>query len=583
MDRLHGPRRCRRHDSCSCSAHIGHVATLPAPNHARTLTAEIKVAPVDTSTRFDFVIVGGGSAGCVLAARLSEHPDTTVLLLEAGNSGRDPLYDLPFIAGKLFELKRNNWAFRSEPQPNLDGRSMYFPRGKMLGGSFIFNGAQYIRGHASDFDHWRQLGNAGWSYEDVLPYFKKSESYEGGAGAYHDDRGPLPVGKPPVVSELTDAYLRACAEAGFPLNDDFNGERQEGFGVYDFNIRAGRRVTTAKAFLRPALRRRNLTVVTDALATRVLIEDGRAMGVEYMRHGETRRVLASRETVLAAGSFNSPKLLMLSGIGGPEDLVPHGIKVVHELKGVGRNLQDHVNISVAYEATKPLSFAKTLRWHTLTAEMLNGLLFKQGQITRSPLEAGGFFSTGDRSVAPECQAVFIPYYPGQGLKVWMPWADRMEGHSFVVHVWPNRPESRGRLTLRSADPAAPPSFDPRFLTTEADLRLTRDALRVTRTILQQDALAPYRGKELAPGADVRSDEELDAYIRSAAGIGHHTCGTAKMGQDDMAVVDERLRVRGVRGLRIADASIMPTMVGGNTNAATIMIAEKAADMMRATS
>lgn len=529
--------------------------------------------------RFDFIVVGGGSAGSVLASRLSENPRNTVLLLEAGGAGRDPLYDLPFIAGKLFELKRNNWAFQSEPQRNLNDRRMYFPRGKMLGGSFIFNGAQYIRGNPSDFDHWRQLGNAGWGYEDVLPYFRKSERYEGLTGRYHGTDGPLPVGKPPEVSELTEAYLRACSEAGYPANDDFNGAQQTGFGIYDFNIRGGRRVTTAKAFLRPAMRRPNLRVETDALVSKVIIEGGEAAGVQFIQAGRTRTAFASREIVLAAGSFNSPKLLMLSGFGDAGELSKHGISVQRELRGVGRNLQDHVNISVAYQATKPLSFARTLRWHTLTFEMIKALLFKKGQITRSPLEAGGFFSIGPEAVAPECQAVFIPYYPGKGLKVWMPWADRMEGHSFVVHVWPNRPESRGRLSLRSTDPAAPPIFDPCFLTHENDLRLTRGALRLTRAILQQEALAQYRGQELAPGADVRSDAELDAYIKSSAGIGHHTCGTAKMGQDEMSVVDDRLRVHGVGRLRVADASIMPTMVSGNTNAATIMIAEKAADMM----
>lgn len=529
--------------------------------------------------RFDFIVIGGGSAGCVLANRLSEDPRNTVLLLEAGGAGRDPLYDLPFIAGKLFELKRNNWAFQSEPQQNLNGRRMYFPRGKMLGGSFIFNGAQYIRGNASDFDHWRQLGNAGWSYEDVLPYFKKSEQYEGGPGRYHGADGALPVGKPPVISELTRAYLEACGQAGYRSNADFNGALQEGFGIYDFNIRHGRRVTTAKAFLRPAMRRSNLRVETGALAARLVLERGEATGVEFMQGGRTRHAYANREIVLAAGSFNSPKLLMLSGIGDASRLAEHGIAVQLALPGVGKNLQDHVNISVAYEATKPLSFARTLRWHTLTAEMAKAILLKKGQITRSPLEAGGFFSTGPGAAAPECQAVFIPYYPGKGLKVRVPWADPMEGHSFVVHVWPNRPESRGFLSLRSPDPAAPPVFDPCFLTSESDLRLTRDALRITRKILQQEALSPYRGEELAPGADIRSDDELDTYIKTSAGIGHHTCGTAKMGQDPMAVVDDRLRVHGIDRLRVADASIMPTMVSGNTNAATIMIAEKAAAMM----
>lgn len=533
----------------------------------------------ETDLNFDFIVVGGGSAGCVLANRLSADPTNRVLLLEAGGSGRDPSYDLPFIAGKLFELERNNWAFRSQPQENLNGRSMYFPRGKMLGGSFIFNGAQYIRGNRSDFDHWRQLGNAGWSYDDVLPYFMKSESYEGGKNAYHNDRGGLPVGKPPTVSPLTDSYLVACRQAGYRLNSDFNGPEQEGFGIYDFNIRGGRRVTTAKAFLRPAMNRPNLRVIVDALVARVVIEDGLAKGVEFFKNGGVRRALATREVVLSAGSFNSPKLLMLSGLGDAQDLQSHGIEVVNDLRGVGRNLQDHVNSSVAYKATQPLSLAKTLRWHTLTAEMINAFVFRRGQITRSPLEAGGFFSIKRDAVAPECQAVFIPYYPGQGLKVWMPWADRMAGHSFVVHVWPNRPESRGMLTLKSADPREAPLFDPHFLSAESDLALTREAIRATRTILQQEALAPYRGTELAPGADIRSDDELDSYIRTTCGIGHHTCGTAKMGNDAMAVVDDQLRVHGVDGLRVADASIMPTMVSGNTNAATIMIAEKAASML----
>lgn len=534
-----------------------------------------------SSNSFDFIVVGGGSAGSVLAARLSEN-GSSVLLIEAGNSGRDPIYDLPFIAGKLFELPRNNWSFRSEPQKNMNGRSMFFPRGKMLGGSFIFNGAQYIRGHRSDFDHWRQLGNAGWGYDDVLPFFKKSERYGGPADAYHSRSGALPVEKPGIVSPLTEAYLKACAQAGYPLNDDFNGAEQEGFGVYDFNISGGRRVTTAKAFLRPAMKRANLKVIVNALVTKIIIENGRAAGVEFLEGASAspRRAYAKRETVLAAGSFNSPKLLMLSGLGDPDDLRPHGIEVVRELRGVGKNLQDHVNISVAYAATQPVSFAHTLRWHRLTAEMLRALALRRGQLTRSPLEAGGFFSTREGAVS-ECQAVFIPYYPGQGLKIWAPWADKLEGHSFVVHVWPNRPESRGRLTLQSADPRVAPSFDPQFLTAENDIALTRDALKITRTILQQEALAPFRGEELAPGADVRSDSELDAYIRTRSGIGHHTCGTAKMGDDPLAVVDDQLRVHGIAGLRVADASIMPTMVSGNTNAATIMIAEKAAAMMLA--
>lgn len=527
---------------------------------------------------FDFVVVGGGSAGSVLANRLSARGDR-VLLLEAGGSGREISYDLPFLAAKLFSFKRNNWAYTCVPQRNMNDRTQYFPRGKMLGGSFIFNGAQYVRGNPSDFDTWRQFGNAGWSFEDVLPYFRKSEKYFGGDNAFHSTRGPLPVAKPPMVSELTNTYLEACAQAGFPLNNDFNGASQEGFGVYDFNIADGRRQTTAKTFLVPAMSRPNLKVEVNANVHKVVVENGRAVAIDYEKAGVVHRVKAKREIVLAAGSFNSPKILMLSGIGDQQELGRLGIEAVKHLPGVGRNLQDHVNVSVAHSSTKPVSIASTLRVHTLTMAMMNSLLLKKGQISQSPLEAGGFFNTQPGAQAPECQAVFIPFYPGQGLKIWMPWAEKLEGHSYVVHVWPNRPESRGKMWLKSADPRESPVFDPNFLSSDYDMAITREAIRITRKIFMQAAFDPYRGPELTPGADVRSDAELDTYIRSASGIGHHTCGTAKMGQDEMAVVDEQLRVRGIGGLRVADASIMPTMVSGNTNAATIMIAEKAADMM----
>ncbi|ASW09881.1 GMC family oxidoreductase [Rhizobium sp. 11515TR] len=528
--------------------------------------------------QYDFIIIGGGSSGSVLASRLSERGDR-VLLLEAGGSGRELSYDLPFLAAKLFSFKRNNWAFNCVPQANMEGRTQFFPRGKMLGGSFIFNGAQYIRGNPHDFDTWRQLGNVGWSFEDVLPYFRKSEKYFGGDNAFHSSRGVLPVVKPAVVNELSKVYLEACEQAGFPLNNDFNGAMQEGFGVYDFNIENGRRATTAKTFLRPAMRRPNLRVEVNATVRKLVLNDRMVVGVEYEQKGKVAIARAGREVVLAAGSINTPKILMLSGIGNPADIEPHGIRMEHRLDGVGGNLQDHVNVSVAHSSTKPVSLAKSLRVHTLTLEMLNGVFLKRGQVCRSPLEAGGFFSTQPGASAPECQAVFIPYYPGQGLKIWMPWADELEGHSYVVHVWPNRPESRGKLWLKSADPHEPPVFDPHFLSSEYDMAVTREAIRVTRRIFAQPAFDSYRGPELSPGADIRSDVELDHYIKSTSGIGHHTCGTAKMGQDDLAVVDEKLRVRGIGGLRIADASIMPTMVSGNTNAGTIMIAEKAADMI----
>jgi choline dehydrogenase len=528
---------------------------------------------------YDFIVVGAGSAGCVLAERLSADGKSTVLLLEAGGRGRNPLYSLPMLAATLFTKRRNNWFFYTEPQAGLGDRQIFLPRGRMLGGSFVFNGAQYVRGHRTDFDHWRALGNRGWSYADVLPYFKRSESYEAGADEYHGGDGGLAVSKLAEVNPLSHVFLRACVEAGHPLNHDFNGASQDGFGLYDFNVSNGRRCTTAHAFLRPALGRPNLRVEVAANIRRVVVEDGRAVGVEFAQGGVARRADARREVVLAAGSINTPKLLMLSGIGPGDELRRHGVAVSAHLPGVGRNLQDHLTISIGYRCRQPLSLVGTLRLDRLALAMADGVLRRRGPIARSPLEAGGFLRTRHGLPAPDCQVVFLPIHVNGTQRVWMPWAQSVDDHSFALRVWPNRPESRGHLKLSSADPLADPVIDPRFLSCEADIATTRDGLRQLRRIVEQPAFAAYRGVELAPGAEVTTDADLDAYIREKAGTGHHTCGTAKMGNDAQAVVDEQLRVHAVAGLRVADASIMPTMVSGNTNAATIMIGEKAADLI----
>lgn len=535
---------------------------------------------MQTELDFDFVIVGGGSAGCVLANRLSAKGDR-VLLLEAGGEAKPIPYDLPFLAAKLFERKANNWNFRSEPQRHMNRTEIAFPRGKMLGGSFIFNGAQYVRGARYDYDLWRQMGNVGWSYEDVLPYFLKSERYEGDQGPFHSREGLLPVTKPRIRNPLSMAFLQACAEAGLPMNDDFNGAVQEGFGIYDFNFAQGRRMTTARTFLNPVRDRTNLRVETGADVLRVVIEGRRATGVEFLQGGVRKVARARREVVLAAGSFNSPKLLLLSGLGRPEALAEHGIDVLADLPGVGENLQEHVNVSVANECTQPVSLARMTRAHHLALAMFQGVVLKKGQVTQSPLEAGGFFSTRPDAPATEFQCVFVPYFPNGPIRLRMPWAPRLEGHSYYIVAWLNRPASRGRLWLRSANPLDPPRFDPNFFSHKDDLVHTRDGIRMARKILAQDAFRPYRGPEIVPGRGVETDAALDDYIRRTAGIGYHTCGTAKMGNDSMAVVDARLRVHGIGGLRVADASIMPTMTSGNTNAPTIMIAEKAADMILA--
>lgn len=528
---------------------------------------------------YDFIVAGAGSAGCVLAQRLSADGRNSVLLLEAGGRGRNPIYDLPMLAAALFQKRSNNWFFYTEPQPGLGGRRIFLPRGKAIGGSFVFNGAQYIRGHRTDFDHWRQLGNEGWGYADVLPYFKRSESYEHGETEYHGADGGLAVRKLAEVNPLSNVFLRACHEAGYTLNDDFNGAAQDGFGLYDFNVRNGRRCTTARAFLHPALKRPNLRVEVDVDLRRVRIEQGRAIGVEMHRDGATLQARARREVILATGSINTPKLLMLSGIGEGEALRQHGIAVKADLPGVGANLQDHLTVSIGYRCTQQVSLAGTLRLDRLAVAVARGVLLRRGPIVRSPLEAGGFLHTQPGLPAPDCQVVFLPIHVAGAQKIWMPWAQSAEDHSFALRVWPNRPESRGRLTLASADPAADPIIDPMFLTADADIAVTREGVRHLRRIVHQPAFDAYRGIELQPGADVVSDDELDAFIREKAGTGHHTCGTARMGHDRMAVVDDQLRVHDIAGLRVADASIMPTMVSGNTNAATIMIGEKASDLI----
>lgn len=527
---------------------------------------------------FDFVIVGAGSAGCVLAERLSACGSRTVLLLEAGGSGGNPLHRLPMLAARLFQSRCNNWYFHTEPQTHLVGRRIFLPRGRMVGGSFVFNGAQYVRGHRYDFDHWRALGNRGWSFAEVLPYFKRLERHERGQDAFHGGDGPLRVAKLAEISPLSEAFLSACVQAGYRHNENFNAASQDGFGVYDFNIEAGRRQTTAHTYLRPALGRHNLRVETRAAARRILVEEGRAIGVEYSARGRIWRARAGCEVILCGGSINSPKLLMLSGIGDGAALRRLGIQVRQDLPGVGANLQDHLTVSLGYRCTRAVSLAGTLRADRLAVALVEAVVAGRGPLSRSPLEAGGFLRTRAGLPAPDCQVVFVPIHaPRGGRQIWFP--GESVGDSFALRVWPSRPESRGFLALRSPDPDEKPIIDPRFLSAESDLAVTRAGLRALRRIVAQPAFDPYRGEELDPGSDWTADHGLDEYIRATATTGHHTCGTARMGHDRLAVVDDRLRVHGIRGLRVADASIMPTMVSANTNAATIMIAEKAADLL----
>ena len=534
---------------------------------------------------WDYVIVGAGSAGCVLANRLSADPDCSVLLVEAGGRDRNPLFRLPMLMGRLFHSGLCNWSYHTEPVPALGGRSLYWPRGKVLGGSSTINGMVYVRGNRHDYDRWAQMGLAGWSYEDVLPAFLRSEAHVQRDGAYHRRTGELTVCRARGVNPLFDLFIEAGRQAGHPVNDDFNGAVQEGCGRYDFTIRRGKRWSTSFAFLRPVRHRRNLAVATGAHTLRVLVEKGRAAGVEIAhRGGRKRRIRAAREVILSAGAVNSPQVLLLSGIGPPAEVERHGIEVVHDLPGVGRNLQDHVDCVLSYECRRPVTLYRDLRADRMLRSVVQGMLFGEGIATTFPYEAGAFLKTRPELVAPDVQLHFMPalektanlHYPNPFRRSRAVEAN----HGLTVRVGPLVPESRGTITLRSADPAEPPRIQPNYLERDADRRTMIAGVRIVRDILDQAALAGHRGRELAPGEAVRTDGEVAAWLRASAMTTFHPVGTCKMGIDPMAVVDARLKVHGIEGLRVADASVMPIIPSGNTNAPAIMIGERAAEFVR---
>ena len=531
----------------------------------------------------DYVIVGAGSAGCVLANRLSVDPDCSVLLVEAGGRDRNPLFRLPMLMGRLFHSGIYNWRYHTEPVPALHGRSLYWPRGKVLGGSSTINGMVYVRGNRHDYDRWAQMGLPGWSYDDVLPAFLRSEAHVQRDDAYHDRTGELTVCRARGANPLFDLFIEAGRQAGYPVNDDFNGAGQEGCGRYDFTIRRGKRWSTSFAFLRPVRRRRNLSVATGTLTLRVLVEKGRATGVEIVHRGRTRRVRAAREVILCAGTVNSPQILMLSGIGPPAELERHGIEVVHDLPGVGRNLQDHVDCVLAWECSRPVTLYRDLRADRLALSVAQGLLFGEGIATTFPYEAGAFLKTRPELIAPDVQLHFMPalektanlHFPNPFRHT-----PAEANHGLTVRVGPLVPESRGTITLRSADPAEPPRIQPNYLASSADRETMVAGVRIVRDIIGQPALAAYRGREIVPGGEVRSDEDIGGWLRSSAMTTFHPVGTCKMGIDPTAVVDARLRVHGIERLRVADASVMPVITSGNTNAPAIMIGEKAAEFLR---
>jgi choline dehydrogenase-like flavoprotein len=528
------------------------------------------------SRAVDYVIVGGGSAGCVLAARLSEEPSVQVALLEAGPPDTSVLIHCPAGLALLAKNGQANWGWQTEPQPGLNGRRGYQPRGKVLGGSSSVNAMIYARGHRADYDAWAAAGNAGWGWDDVLPYFKRAEHNERGADAFHGTGGPLNVADLRSPHRFGSVFVEAGKQAGYPENHDFNGASQEGVGIYQVTHKNGERYSAAKAYLAPNRHRSNLQVVTDAHASRVLLEGRRAVGVAYRQGSEARELRARREVILCAGALQSPQLLMLSGVGPAAQLQQHGIPVVHDLPGVGRNLHDHVDVVQVVDAGHLTDlFGLSLPG---LVNAVKGILewrrARTGLLTTNFAEAGGFIRSAPDEPIPDLQLHFvIGKLVDHGRKT-------VFGHGYSCHVCLLRPKSRGALTLRSADPFAPPRIDPAFLSDADDVQRLVRGFKAMRNILAQPALAGYRGRELAASASARSDAEIESFIRNHADTIYHPVGTCRMGSDPLAVVDAQLRVRGVDALRVVDASVMPSIVGGNTNAPVIMIGEKAADLVR---
>ena len=528
---------------------------------------------------FDYVIVGAGAAGCVLANRLSADPATRVCLLEAGPSDQSPtmrlLTTMPGGMVSLLGDARTNWQHTLTGDETLSERTIPCPRGRIVGGTTVVNGMVYSRGNAGDYDHWQQLGNRGWSFDDVLPFFRRHEDFADGESDLHATGGELRVERLAHPHPLTRAFLDAAGEAGYPRNGDFNGPTQDGFGLHHLTQRGGERLGSARAFLDPIRTRANLTIVPDALALRVVIRDLRAQGVQIRSGGRTRIKFARREVVLCAGAINSPQLLMLSGVGDPADLARFGIAVTAALPGVGRAFQDHPGIAVVNRERSGTSVALTLRGlPALVAAPLQYALARRGPLAGSVINGGGFVRTRPGLEWPDIKIDFMPLARPFG-KI-LP-----RFHGFNVFAWLLRPNSRGRLSLRSAEPADKPQIEPGFFTDEADVATLAEGIRIIRYILLQSSFERYRDAEVAPGFAVVEAAALHAYIRANAGTIYHPVGTCRMGpaDDSHAVVDDRLRVRGVDGLRVADASIMPAIVSGNTAAPTMMIAERAADFI----
>ncbi|MGQ0677271.1 MAG: GMC family oxidoreductase [Rhodospirillales bacterium] len=525
---------------------------------------------------FDYIVVGAGSAGCVLANRLTASGRHSVLLLEAGPPDRDPWIHIPIGYAKLFKKSRINWLYETEPEPQLNNRRVFQPRGKTLGGTSSINGLVYMRGQHEDYDHWRQLGNVGWGFEDVLPYFKRAENQARGADAHHGVGGPIHVSDPTEPHELCDAFIAACGQTGIPRNDDFNGAAQEGAGYFQTTSRGRRRWSTAVGYLRPAKKRPNLKVETEALAARVLFQGREATGVEYTQGGRRLAAHARNEVILSGGAFNSPQLLQLSGVGPAELLRRHAIPVIAEIPGVGDDLQDHLQVRALYRCTKPITVND--QYNSLPGKLGIGLRYifqGKGPMTLAAGYAGAFYRSDPRHATPDIQIHFILFSadkPGEGLHPWP---------GFTVSICQLRPESRGWVRIKSPEHAAAPAIQPNYLSAEFDRRTIVEGFKRMCEIMRAPAMAPYVAEEKLPGPECITDDHILQHARATGITIFHPTSTCRMGHDKRAVVDDRLKVHGLARLRVADGSVMPTVVSGNTNAPIIMIAEKAADMILA--
>ncbi len=526
---------------------------------------------------YDYIIMGGGSAGCVLANRLTENGKYTVCLIEAGPCDTNPLIRMPFGIIATLRSSSLNWKYFTSPQVHCDNRELFWPRGKTLGGSSAINAMCYIRGAAHDYDHWAELGNAGWSYHDVLPYFKKLEHFEPGADAYHAQGGPLNVSNRGDLNPLTGAFLEAGQQAGYAVNKDFNGKDQEGVGLYQVMQINGERCSNARAYLHPAENRKNLTVITKALVTKIIFDGKTATGVRYSQSGRVIDIFANKEVILAAGAIASPQILLLSGVGPAAEIVKHHIPLVHDLPGVGENLQDHLDITiVTREKTHHAISLHPRSWLRSLKAIFSYIFLRKGELTTNYAEAGAFIKSDASQPYPDLQLHFVATmesHHAQDL------TNVFYYYGYLLRTCLLNPVSRGRITLRDADPASAPIINPNYLADGRDLDRLIMAFKKAREILGEPAFAPHRLSEFQPGEQVQTDEQIKDYIRQNAETIYHPVGTCKMGHDEMAVVDAELKVHGIQRLRVVDASIMPTIVSGNTNAPVTMIAEKAADLI----